>query len=287
MKRLIGANPQDFLSWILQGAQFKGSMSIELRNITRQADIIFDALLNDKEIFVHFEIQSTGDEDMADRILEYNILATLEHKRRILSCVIYLREDNNIVESPLVWEMPDGFRTLRFDFIVIKLWEIVTEEIIRTGLVGLLPLLPLTKDGKQYKTVDTMIEGIVAARQFELLPLGEMLAGLVFKDSADRKELKRRFAVYHDIIEESWVYQEILQRGVEKGLQQGIQQGVQQGILKLLQKRFPETVDLARKQINSMTDPDVLQDLLFKVSIAQNAQEVLSVLGEIARQEKK
>jgi predicted transposase YdaD len=90
-----------------------------------------------------------------------------------------------------------------------------------------------------------------------------------------------------DIVEESWVYQEILQRGVEKGLQQGIQQGVQQGILKLLQKRFPETVDLAQKQINGVTDLDVLQDLLFKVSIAQNAQDVLSALSEVGRQEQK
>jgi predicted transposase YdaD len=146
-----------------------------------------------------------------------------------------------------------------------------------------------------------MIAGIVAARQFELLPLGEMLAGLVFKDSADREELKRRFAVYKDIIEESWVYQEILQKGVEKGLQQGVQQGLQQGvqqglqetlrrqrqaILGLLQKRFPELVDLTQKQLNSVTDPDALQDLVVKAGTAQNAKEILSALSEVSRQEK-
>ncbi|MBV9231530.1 MAG: hypothetical protein JOZ18_19635, partial [Chloroflexi bacterium] len=80
---------------------------------------------------------------------------------------------------------------------------------------------------------------------------------------------------------------------IEKGLQQGVQQERQevlrlqrQLILRLLQKRFPETVDLAQKQIKGATDLDVLQDLLFKVSIAQNAQEVLSALSEVGRQEK-
>ena len=88
---------------------------------------------------------------MALRLLEYNVLATREHKRRVLSCVIYLRKDSNIVESPLIWMTPDGRETLRFHFEVIKLWEMTAESVMQMRLVGLLPLLPLTKDGKRHE----------------------------------------------------------------------------------------------------------------------------------------
>ncbi|MBV9227686.1 MAG: hypothetical protein JOZ18_00130, partial [Chloroflexi bacterium] len=66
--------------------------------------------------------------------------------------------------------MPDGHMLLWFEFVVIKLWEIAAQELVSTGLVGLLPLVPLTKDGKQREVVETMIEEIVAAEQPELLP---------------------------------------------------------------------------------------------------------------------
>ncbi|MBV9231531.1 MAG: hypothetical protein JOZ18_19640 [Chloroflexi bacterium] len=105
-----------------------------------------------------------------------------------------------------------------------------------------------------------------------------------------------------NIIEESWVYQEILQKGLEKGIQQGVQQGIQQGaeqerqetlrrqrqkILVLVQKRFPEALERAQKAITNLTDPDVLEDLLLAIGSAQNAQEVLSMLNETGKQEKK
>ena len=44
--------------------------------------------------------------------------------------------------------------SLYFHFIVIKLWEITAEELIQTNLIGLLPLVPLTKDGAQYEVID-------------------------------------------------------------------------------------------------------------------------------------
>ncbi|MBV9228193.1 MAG: hypothetical protein JOZ18_02680, partial [Chloroflexi bacterium] len=135
MKRLMSANPQHFVSWVLKGAQYKRSLSTELRNKVREADFLVEATFNGEEISIHFEFQSSDDEDMAERLLEYNVDATLEHKRRVLSCVIYLRKDSNIVESPLEWKLPDGHVLLWFEFVVIKLWEIAAEELMSTGLV--------------------------------------------------------------------------------------------------------------------------------------------------------
>ena len=42
MKRLIRANPQHFVTWILRGAIYKDALSIELKNVTREADFLLD-----------------------------------------------------------------------------------------------------------------------------------------------------------------------------------------------------------------------------------------------------
>jgi len=124
-----------------------------------------------------------------------------------------------------------------------------------------------------------------AARPSLALPL-EMFAGLVFKDGADREWLKRRFAVYKDIIEESWVYQETKQLGRDEERQETLRRQ-RQKILGIVQKRFPEMLDLAQKLVNNLKDPDILEDLLLKVGLAQSVQEVLSVLSEVRWQERK
>src|SRR5437660_5421748 len=160
-----------------------------------------------------------------------------------------------MAESPLEWKLPNGQMVLTFAFLVVKLWEVAAEDILQTGLVGLLPLLPLTRDGGRHDVIEAMIEEIVAAQQFNLLTLSEIFAGLVFKGDHDQEWLKWRFAMHKDILEESWVYQEIVREGLEKGVQKGIEQGVQQERQRqrqalvsiaqgIIQGRFPELTDL-------------------------------------------
>ncbi|HZO71634.1 MAG TPA: hypothetical protein VFB60_05485 [Ktedonobacteraceae bacterium] len=218
MKRLISAHPQHFVSWLLKDARFVQLLPQELKNTTREADVIFQVLLNDAEMLLHLELQSRDDTTMALRLLEYNILAVRQYQRPVFSCVLYLRKGYAVAESPLEWQLPNGQPVLTFTFLVVKVWEVAAEEILQTGLVGLLPLLPLTRDGGRHEVIEEMIEHIVAAKQFHLLTWGEILAGLVFKEGHDQAWLKGRFAMHKDILEESWVYQEIIREGLEKGM---------------------------------------------------------------------
>jgi hypothetical protein len=50
------------------------------------------------------------------------------------------------------------------------------------GLVGLLPLLPLTKDGARREVVEEMITGLVSAKKTESLWIGYALASRVLID---------------------------------------------------------------------------------------------------------
>ncbi len=157
---------------------------------------------------------------------------------------------------------------------------------LRTDLVGLLPLLPLTKDGAQRTMVDEMITRLAGVEQYGLLSLAEMFASLVLKDDTDREWLKRRFAMYKDILEDSWIYQEIIQKGVKEERQQELQRQ-RRALLTIVERRFPEVVELTRKQSDSVEDPEVLQNLIVNISLAQNVQEALQALVALSKDTQK
>jgi hypothetical protein len=278
MKRLIRVHPQHFVSWVLKGAIYKAALSIELKNWTREADFLFDVIQNDQQMLIHMEFQSSEDEDMAQRLLEYNVLATREHGRSVLSCLIYLRKDSKIAESPLIWELPNGEKILYFHFIVIKLWEITAEELIQTNLTGLLPLVPLTKDGGQYEVIDAVATKLATAKEYNLLEYALRFASLVFKEGSDYEWLIRRFAMYKDILDDSRVVQEERREGELRGLHQAV--------LDVIEARFPEILPYAKKQMEGIADPDVLRRTIVKMSTVQTAEEALQYLFTIGKVEK-
>jgi len=279
MKRLIRAHPQHFVSWVLKGAIYKAALSIELKNWTRETDFLLDVIQNERQMLVHMEFQSREDEDMAQRLLEYNVLATREHGRPVLSCVIYLRKDSKIAESPLIWELPNGQKVLYFHFIVIKLWDITADELIQTNLTGLLPLVPLTKDGGQYEVIDEVATKLAAAKEYNLLEYARRFASLVFKEGSDHEWLNRRFAVYKDILEDSWVVQEQRREGELRGLHLAVQD--------VIQARFPEILPFVKKQMDGIEDTEVLRRLNVKMSMAQTAEEALQYLFTVGNEKTK
>jgi hypothetical protein len=279
MKRLIRAHPQHFVSWVLKGAIFKAALSIELKNWTRETDFLLDVIQNERQMLVHMEFQSREDEDLAQRLLEYNVLATREHGRPVLSCLIYLRKDSRIAESPLIWQLPDGQKILYFHFIVIKLWEIKAEELIQTDLTGLLPLVPLTKDGGQYEIIDEIATKLAAANEYNLLEYARRFASLVFREGSDHEWLNRRFAVYKDILEDSWVVQEERLEGELRGLHLAVQD--------VIQARFPEILPYAKKQMEGIGDTELLRRVNVKMSMAQTAEEALQYLITVGKEERR
>jgi len=84
--------------------------------------------------------------------------------------------------------------------------------------------------------------------------------------------------VLYDVLQESRAYQKIKQEGREEILQE-----VTQKLLGIVEARFPDILDLARKQTTSIDDPTVLVDLAIKMSIVQSPDEAkqnLLMLGQ-------
>ena len=240
MKRLLTEAPQDFVEWLLSGAQYIGIVSSELDGEPLYTDMLYDVLLEGKQALLHIEFQRRRDSKMAQRLWEYNVRATLQYKCPVWSCVIYLKKDSTVAKPVLTQGLPNGRAIHRFDFEVIRLWEIPTKELEQKGLEGLLPLLPLTREGARREVVEEAIVGLAPAGEepkAELLALTYGLASLAFQNEADQEWLNRRFAMLYDILLETRAYRELTKESRKEGIEEGLKKGRKEGIEKKELKR--------------------------------------------------
>lgn len=86
--------------------------------------------------------------------------------------------------------------------------------------------------------------------------------------------------MHEDIFEESWVYQELMSKGMEKQRAQEVQRQ-HRALHVILQRHFPDLLAPQHKEIDSITDPEVLSDLVIKLSLAQTPQEAQQAIDTI------
>jgi len=286
MKLLMRKEAQALASLALPRVQVGKALDKELKVKGIEGDLFFDAILNGLTIILHFEFQKKKDKEMNRRMWEYNATMDILEGKPVYSILVYFVEEGNMVESPYVREIPGAGTGHHFVFQVIKLWEILPEVLKQPGFEALLPLLPLTKGGKNRETVDDMVTELVARNRSDLLELGRNFAGLIFTDEVDKQWLKERFSKVQDILEESWVYQETLQKGIEQGIEQGLEKGREEGRQLALQQtaisiaaaRFPELERLARLIIAAISDLNRLQVLIVELSMSSSQEHAKELL---------
>ncbi|HEV2662548.1 MAG TPA: hypothetical protein VGU68_18230 [Ktedonobacteraceae bacterium] len=298
MKMLARANPQDVVSLVLQGTQYVSDVTNEQIIRAVEADFLCNAVRNEQEIVVHVEFQRYHDANMSRRMWEYNIATTYLTQLPVCSFALYLWKDTAIVEPPFILRLNDGNVIHIFYYENVLLWEVPPERLQQKGLEGLLPLLPLTKGAKQArdKIVNDMIEGLRAAGKEDILALGYAFAGRVYKTKDDQKWLKRRFAMFEDFLEESWSYQEMVQKGLDKGIELGKKQGIEIGkkqgleralnalrptLVSVVEARFPELTALAKQQGKRFTVPELLSDVIDKLLKAQTLEQARRILMQL------
>ena len=288
-KRLLREKPQHFVSWLVAGGVFRRILSNELKSRNIFADGLFSIVVNEQPALLHIEFQTRNHETVPKRLLEYNVLASSENDwLPVYTCVIYLRKDGRVPESPLIRMLPSGEEGHRFYYRVVEVGKIPAKQLLQKGLSGLLPLLPLTESGAEPEVMQEMVTTLEEAGEIELLALAYAFGGLVSGNEAYDEWFKRSFAMLEDILEESWTYQEMIKKGLEKGLEKGREEERQQRIqeqhetlLSFVQMRFPELVPVARQQVSPINDPGALHDLLIELFAVQTVEEARQALMEV------
>jgi predicted transposase/invertase (TIGR01784 family) len=291
VKALVRANPQAFVRWLIPNAKFIKEHREKLKGWDQEVDILLEVLVDGEIMLLHVEFQTYNDTTMPERLLRYNVAARYEHELPVLSFVIYLLKDGNIVPSPLRWTVPTGQEVLQFHFHSIEVGNLSPEDIRSTGEINLLPLLPLTSGGATRNIVSSMLRELDVPEHKELALLGFKLASLVFKrKSKDNLDwLIRSFKEMHDILHDTPIYQLILEEGREKGLEEGREKGLEQArkeerlnlrliLVNIAQARFPDLVDMVKARTNSIEDINALRQLVINFGTAQDSEKIQQYL---------
>ena len=240
---------------------------------------------------IHAEYQRRRDKNMARRLWEYNAATSFLTGLPVLSFAIYLWKEKNIATPPYKVEV-DGELLHLFYYKNLFVWEVEPERLLQPGFEGMLPLLPLMKGARQTRDeiIGNMVEGLRTAGKDDILALGYAFAGLIYQTEDDQRWLKRRFAMFHDILEDSWSYQEMVQKGLDQGLQKGLDQGLQKGmeqgelltarsfLTRIIEKHFPPLLPLAQQKAAQLKTSDALNSTIDKLLEVQTVEQTREVL---------
>ncbi|HKB47583.1 MAG TPA: hypothetical protein VKC57_07780 [Ktedonobacterales bacterium] len=134
LKRLLTRAHDGFLALIAPDLTWRGERSPELPAVARQADLVWEvASPAGVPGILHIELQTYPDDEMGERLREYAIRLWRRDHLPVRSAVVFVRPTPLTPGSPYVIQW-DGREMLRYDFDVVRLWDIPQEQVFETFL---------------------------------------------------------------------------------------------------------------------------------------------------------
>jgi len=264
-------------------------LTTEFPTITRYADLVYK--VKDKEgtqYIFHLEFQAQKSKDpMNLRMLGYNVRLLEQYKIPVYSTVIYLTEEAYEEDQGYFKSIFLGKEVLIFEYNVIKLWELDGLSLLKERILGLYPLLGLTKLSEpKENALNNIIKEIKRIKDpiisKDMLFSFKVLSGLKHSrdllDALIRKEEIMESAILKEI------YEEALQEELKKGLELGRLETLQSNIMGVLISRFEvpyKTEKQLEEKIKSIKSIPVLQKLHIDAVKAQSFEDFLKLLEKL------
>ena len=222
-KLLAEKYPLDFARWLLPEEPreikvLKTELSIE----PIRADFLTFLQTENRILHIEFQTKATSKTPIPLRMLDYYVRLTRQYKVPVIQVVIFLQETN---EKEVFIEAYSS-ETKIHRYRVIRMWE--QDSALFLNNPGLLPLAPLTRTNSPQSLLSQVSENVAKISdretQQDIAAYTEILAGLRFEKNLIRQLLSE------EIMQESVIYQDILQK-CDK-------QGEQRTIIRQLNRRF-------------------------------------------------
>ena len=240
-KLLAEKYPFDFAKWLLPQAPktikvLKTELSIE----PIRADFVTFLQTENRILHIEFQTNPQSKPPIPFRELDYSVRLIRTYQVPVTQVVIFLQETND----PIVFTEEYVNETTRHRYRVIRMWEQEPELFLNN--LALLPLAPLTQTNSPQGLLSQIANNVakIADRETkqDIAAYTEILAGLRFEKDFIRQLLSE------DIMQESVIYQDILQ----KGERIGEQRGAVKFCLRLLNQRFGEIDSLIVEKVKSL-----------------------------------
>ncbi|AFY40929.1 DUF4351 domain-containing protein [Nostoc sp. PCC 7107] len=228
-KVLAEKYPVEFVNWLLAEEPTKVKvLKTELSLEPIRADSVTFLQTANRILHIEFQTRTISNPPLPFRMLDYSVRLIRQYNVPVTQVVIFLQETNN--EVAFTEEYVN--ETTTHHYRVLRMWE--QDSAIFFDNPALLPLAPLTRTTSPQQLLSQVAQSLARipdmnTRQ-DIVAYTEILAGLKFE-----KGLIRQF-LSEDVMQESVIYQDILQ----KGQQQGKQEEAFRFFMRLLTRRFGE-----------------------------------------------
>ena len=253
-KYLAETYPQDFAKWLLAAEVSEVEiLKPELHLEPIRADAVIFLKVGDKILHLEFQTTPKSKTPLDFRMLDYYTRLKRQYGCEIEQVVIFLQATT----SEMVFNSQYVDTNTIHKYRVIRMWE--EEAALLLANPALLPLATLAKSDSPENLL-TQVAGAVNTIESKkardnISVCTQLLAGLRF----NRNLLKQLFQ--EDIMEESWVYQDILQKGEQKGKRRE----ALELILRQLKRRFgniPAKIEQQLPNLGLTQLEDLAEELL-------------------------
>jgi len=276
LKILADKFAQDYVNWILsESYRLVEKLSTEIPTITRHTDMVY--IFN-----LEFQAQKSK-EPMNLRMLGYNVRLLEQHKMPVYSTVIYITEEAYEDDKGYFKSIFLGEEVLTFKYKVIKLWDLDGLELLRNKIMGLYPLLGLTKLTEPKEAALNNIITELKSIKDPILSKDLLFSFKILSEIMHPNELLDALIKKEEIME-STIAKEIYQDGMQEGLIKGKLETLQDNIMNFLLARFEVPLKSGKQleeKIKAINSTPILQKLIIDAAKAQSFEDFLKILEKL------
>jgi hypothetical protein len=264
-----------------QELQLVGTLeNVELTLPDRRTDFLHRVKAGDAEYLLHFEFQFQHTTDYPRNVFTYSGELTDQHKKPVISIVLYLERRESEIPSEYTVEIGEVV-IHRFTYPVLKLWDY--EEQIRSGeLSDLAPLLILIAEEKSeavlHRERELILQEQDPQKRADSLATAVMIASRYF----DLDKLWQLFTEEVEQMRQSGFITDWIEQGIADGREQGLQQGKRSLLIEQLLAKFGELPQSVHEQIQGITEMAELDALGVRLLTADSL-EALGLNGATDR----
>jgi predicted transposase YdaD len=212
-KILAEKYPEDFVRWLIgEESTDITVLKTELSLEPIRADSVIFIQAGNQILHIEFQTLTKSKPPIPFRTLDYSVRLKRQYKCPVVQVVIFLQETDN--EIAFTEQYVDDTTIHRYR--AVRMWE--QDSSLFLGNSALLPLAPLCRTDSPRELLSQVAQEVARIADRETrqntAAYTEILAGLRFEKDLIRQLLSE------DIMQESVIYQDILQKGQEQGKQQ-------------------------------------------------------------------
>lgn len=284
-KTQVQTHPMDFVNYCLDFEQndvtFVELITPEQPTIEmHQADVLIKVQLNNQEVLVHFEFQTTDsrDPDMNLRMAGYIIRLIETHRMPVYSSVFYLRPDAGKRDRGYYEQSIDGHRVF-VEYQVFHLIKMDGQQILDAKPVGLLPFTPLMKRPTDMEAEQWLRRCVQVADSVDVPDKPAYLAGMAVLGNLVYEHQTILDIISEETMHESTLVQYLTEKATAEAHKQGEKTRALEDILEVLELRLkPDAAHTFKSELEAIDDLQRLKQLHRAAILADTPEDFRQAL---------